>query len=226
MVTTSPAPATALWPCLASSKVASLLSPIKVPRSPPGAGGALGWVLAVLSGVLFTTNNFYVQYLTLDPGEMLLVRSGLQVVTLLVILVTTSGPAAFLPLGTSDRVLVMLQGLCSAARVFLQFSCLQHLPLGDALTLIFTEPLWTLLASRLLLGSRISAWKVAFSLVLLAGMFLCIQVLGLLRTLTHTMSSLPSCLDRERRLTTTTTTAQAPPSLSPQNQLVLSIMWG
>ena len=49
---------------------------------------------------------------------------------------------------------------------------------GDALTLIFTAPLWTLLLSRLFLGSRIGAWKVAFGVLLLAGMVLTVKVGG------------------------------------------------
>ena len=34
----------------------------------------LGWFLAIISGVLFTANNFFVKYLDLDPLEILLVR--------------------------------------------------------------------------------------------------------------------------------------------------------
>lgn len=60
-------------------------------------------------------------------------------------------------------------------RLLLQLACLHYLPLGDALTLIFTEPLWTVAASKLVLGTRIGPWKFCFALVLLTGMFLCIQ---------------------------------------------------
>ena len=68
-----------------------------------------------------------------------------------------------------------MQGICSGVRLLLQLACLHYLPLGDALTLIFTEPLWTVVASKLVLGTRIGPWKFSFALVLLTGMFLCIQ---------------------------------------------------
>ena len=49
------------------------------------------------------------------------------------------------------------------------------MPLGDALTLVFTEPLWTLILSKLVLKISIGVWKMLFGLVLLGGMVLCIQ---------------------------------------------------
>jgi len=139
-----------------------------------GGSWALGWFLAIISGVLFTTNNFFVKFLEIDAVEVLLMRSGLQAGVLGVLLVRPGG-AGLLPAGGATRALVGLQGLCSGARVLLQLACLAHLPLGDALTLIFTEPLWTLLAARAVLGTRVGPWKAAFSLLLLTGMLLCIQ---------------------------------------------------
>ena len=68
-----------------------------------------------------------------------------------------------------------MQGLFGGARILFQFACVQYMPIGDALTIVFTEPLWTLILSKLLLKVRIGAWKVAFGLLLIAGMVLCIQ---------------------------------------------------
>ena len=42
----------------------------------------LGWILAILSGILFTANNFLVKFYTIEAVDMLLVRSGLQTVLL------------------------------------------------------------------------------------------------------------------------------------------------
>ena len=49
------------------------------------------------------------------------------------------------------------------------------MPIGDALTIVFTEPLWTLILSKLILKIRIGMWKLFFGLLLIAGMVLCIQ---------------------------------------------------
>ena len=46
----------------------------------------LGWVLAILSGVLFTANNFLVKYYTIEAVEMLLVRSCLQTILMALVI--------------------------------------------------------------------------------------------------------------------------------------------
>jgi drug/metabolite transporter (DMT)-like permease len=49
------------------------------------------------------------------------------------------------------------------------------MPLGDALTLVFTEPLWTIILSKLVLRIRIGWWKTLFGMILISGMVLTIQ---------------------------------------------------
>jgi drug/metabolite transporter (DMT)-like permease len=49
------------------------------------------------------------------------------------------------------------------------------MPLGDALTLVFTEPLWTIILSKLILKIKIGWWKGVFGLILISGMVLTIQ---------------------------------------------------
>ena len=46
----------------------------------------LGWVLAILSGILFTANNFLVKYYTIEAVEMLLVRSCLQTILMALVI--------------------------------------------------------------------------------------------------------------------------------------------
>lgn len=67
----------------------------------------LGWCLAVLSGILFTANNFFVKYFTIDAIEMLMVRSSLQTVLMALVIVITK--RKFLPEKSLDKVLVVLQ---------------------------------------------------------------------------------------------------------------------
>ena len=56
-----------------------------------------------------------------------------------------------------------------------QFACVRYMPIGDALTIVFTEPLWTLVLSKLILKIRIGLWKIGWGFALLMGMVLCIQ---------------------------------------------------
>jgi len=148
----------------------------------------LGLFLAGLSGVLFTANNFFVKFFTVDPLEMLLVRSALQAFLIGASLSVSrkSTPTSssswfssfrevFIAESSCDQVLVCLQGVLGGLRVFLTFACVGYMPLGDALTLVFTEPLWTILLSKVILKIRIGVWKTLFGLVLVSGVILCVQ---------------------------------------------------
>jgi len=142
--------------------------PVRVSRS-----WLVGWLLAVISGVLFTANNFLVKYYSIDAVDMLLARSALQTVIMALVIVASRRP--FMPSKRLDQGLVILQGLIGGLRILLQFACVLYMPLGDALTIVFTEPLWTILLSRIILSIRISAWKMIFGCLLISGMVLCIQ---------------------------------------------------
>ena len=69
--------------------------------------GPFGWFLAILSGVLFTSNNFFVKLYDIDALEMLLVRSGLQTILMTVIIVASK--RKFLPERRQDKVLTIVQ---------------------------------------------------------------------------------------------------------------------
>ena len=55
------------------------------------------------------------------------------------------------------------------------YVCFVLMPLGDALTLIFSSPAVTCLFSRVFLGVRLRLWKVVFIALLIAGVVLVIQ---------------------------------------------------
>ena len=73
------------------------------------------------------------------------------------------------------RALCAAQAFVGAARLLLNFACLSYLPLGDALTLIFSEPLFTMGLSLVCSGARVTPCKVVLAALLAAGMVLCIQ---------------------------------------------------
>ena len=141
----------------------------------PGYGGCLGIFLAAISGILFTVNNFLFQYLDLNVTDMLLTRSGMQTAVLGLILVVTGGCSTCVPVRCMDWVLVISQALFNGARVGLTFACLEYLPIGDALTIIFSEPLWTIGFAKIFLKTRIGLWKLVFAFILLTGVIFCTQ---------------------------------------------------
>jgi len=138
----------------------------------PYYGGVLGILLAVASGILFTGNNFLYQYFHLNATDMLMSRSTMQTALLGFILILT-GCSSAKPVECFDWWLIVCQSLCSGARSGLTLLCLGFLPIGDALTIIFSEPLWTLVLAKLFLKTRVGWWKITFACVLIFGVVLC-----------------------------------------------------
>ncbi|TRY71642.1 hypothetical protein TCAL_03122 [Tigriopus californicus] len=140
----------------------------------------LGLALAGISGVLFTANNFLIQYFEVDSLEMLLVRSVVQVVVLGIIVASESGISDVMAEMSPARswlvhFFVGLQAIFGAFRLYFNFTCLQYMPLGDALTIIFTEPLFTMVLSLIFLKIAMGPWKILLGIGLTAGMILSIQ---------------------------------------------------
>merc|ERR1712179_308732 len=86
-----------------------------------------------------------------------------------------TGCSNFLAKSPLDWFLVTAQSITSAARVGLTFACLELLPIGDALTIIFSEPLWTIVLSKVFLRTPVGLLKMVFSLFLITGVVLCTQ---------------------------------------------------
>lgn len=138
----------------------------------------LGLFLAVVSGLLFTANNFLIQYFSIEALEILLVRSVVQSIVLGLTTVSLSEWTSDQdqePVPVSVKVFVVLQAFVGAIRLYLNFSCLAFLPLGDALTIIFTEPLFTMVFSCMAFRYRVSVFQICLAFGLLSGMIMCIQ---------------------------------------------------
>jgi len=138
----------------------------------PCYGGVVGILLAFSSGILFTGNNFLFQYYHLNATDMLMSRSAMQGVLLGFVLILT-GCSASQPDQCLDWSLIICQSLCSGGRSGLTLLCLGFLPIGDALTIIFSEPLWTLILAKIFLKTRVGLWKITFACVLIFGVVLC-----------------------------------------------------
>ena len=92
-----------------------------------------GIFLAVTSGLLFTANNFLIQYFRIEALEILLVRSIVQVFVLGLTVVglrerdhRLSGlrDVSQPPMSATVRVYVILQALVGAIKLYLNFACL------------------------------------------------------------------------------------------------------
>jgi len=148
---------------------------VRSDRDVPTSGMFLGITLAMLSAFLFTANHFLFQYWHMLETDVLLTRGFLQSSSLGVVLLAMKCCKNLLPSTCSEIFLVLLQGFLSGIRVGLTFVSLQFIPIGDALTIIMTEPIWTLILSKMFLKTPVGIWKFAFSCSLLVGVILCAQ---------------------------------------------------
>ncbi len=133
----------------------------------------LGLVLALASGTMFTINNALIQYYNVNPTDNMLVRSLVQILVLALI-IGCQDKGQFWPAKASKKTkyLALLQGLLGGAMVLCVFFGVLYMPLGDALTIIFSVPLFTMLFSRIILGTRLNNYKIVCGLCLVAGVVL------------------------------------------------------
>ena len=136
----------------------------------------IGVALAFISGFIFTANNCAIQTMKLDFTEVLFVRSIVQVGIMGSVLLWKG--QSFLQIdGSSKRITIMtiIQGLLGGLMIICSFSCVLFMPLGDALTLIFSSPLITMILASVFLGHKLRLFKITLGAVLLSGIILVVR---------------------------------------------------
>jgi len=122
-----------------------------------------GMLLALISGILFTANNFVLVYAAVSPLDAVLVR-GLVHSMVLGLYYRSS-------IWCEKVHLVILQGVCAAVGLICALYSVTLAPVPDALTIMFTSPLSTLVLAAIFLGNRLTMMK---------GSSICILLLGVL----------------------------------------------
>ena len=69
----------------------------------------------------------------------------------------------------------MLQGLINAFIIFTCYLAILNIPIGDALAIIFSSPVFTLILTFLVLGHQHSLWKMIFACIVFIGVVMIIQ---------------------------------------------------
>ncbi len=67
------------------------------------------------------------------------------------------------------------QGIAVGLVVLCIFLSVQAIPLGDALTLVFSSPLFTMILSAIVLKSRMGLYKIMFCIILIIGIVLVVR---------------------------------------------------
>ena len=62
-----------------------------------------------------------------------------------------------------ERIMVLMVGVLGGLTMLTTFACVKFMPVGDAMTLIFTNPLFTMLFAACFMGHRLSTLKIISS---------------------------------------------------------------
>ena len=137
----------------------------------------IGCILAFISGVIFTVNNVIIQVRKLDFTDIVLVRSILQILLI-------GGLCYFKNLSlypkpeknsTRTKIVMIVQGFLGGLMIIMSFGCVSLMPLGDASTLLFSSPIFTMILACLCLNHGLVPIRVLFIILLMTGTILVVQ---------------------------------------------------
>ena len=136
-----------------------------------------GVILAFLSGCIFAGNSSIIQYFKLDYTDAMLVRSLTQMIFfgLMCVYKRLSIWPSIGERPKMVRAMIVLQGLMSGFMLIAAFYSIIYMPLGDAMALHFTSPLFTMTMAAIFLGHRLRLYKSFCGTLLLIGAALVIQ---------------------------------------------------
>ena len=101
----------------------------------------LGLSLATISGLIFTVNNIIFKANQLGHVDTILLRSVIQVF-ILTPWCYFNGHKFFYG-WTKTQVIILIQAFACALVLVGCYQCLKYMPLGDAMSLLFSGPLFT-----------------------------------------------------------------------------------
>jgi len=142
----------------------------------------LGAVLALSSSLVFTFYGLLIKQFKLDFVDTLFVRSITQT-TLAIIFVKIKGKTLFLKFPedatcrekTKRYMILIGASILTGMNIMCSYLGVLYLDLGDAMTIIYTGPIFTMIFSFLFLRIRQGLWKISFAGLLMVGVILVIR---------------------------------------------------
>jgi len=129
-----------------------------------------GVILASISGILFTANNFVINQSQVDVGDVVLVRTAVQMAVYVTILIARE--ESFLPSSTEQKLYTVLQGVTGSVCFICGLACVSFMDVPDALSIIFACPVVTILLSVIMLRDKLNIVKIIAGFLLLSGVIL------------------------------------------------------
>jgi len=130
----------------------------------------IGISLALVSGGIFTANNFFINQFHVSVPDLLLVRTLMQM--LIYSSICYYRDLSLLPGPSGQKMLILLQGAMSSLMVVTAVASVSYMPVPDALCIMFSCPVVTIILSAIVLKDRLSTGKVIAALLLLSGVVL------------------------------------------------------
>jgi len=129
-----------------------------------------GFFLALLCGGLFTANNFIINQYEVNAGDLLLVRTILQLTIYISICFYRN--EELLPGSSQQRIIIIFQGLASSLTFTTALSSVTYMEVPDALCIVFACPVVTIILSAIFLGDTLTASKIIAGFQLFIGVIL------------------------------------------------------
>jgi len=132
-----------------------------------------GIVLSTLSGILFCSNNFIIKEFKVIPVDAVLVRGLVQASFLTAYSLLKSHQIK--PDSHRLLALALTQGFFGAVSFIAALLAVSYMPVADALVVMFSDPLITMVVAFMFLGERMNVLRVCTGLTILTGVTLVCQ---------------------------------------------------
>jgi len=129
-----------------------------------------GVLLSTLSGMLFTANNFIIKEFKVVPTDAILVRGVVQVIFLSFYALLRS--YQLFPDTKRKLCLVLVQGMCGGFSFISALLSVSRMPVADALVVMFSDPLVTMVGATIFLGEKINLLRMSTGVSIIAGVVL------------------------------------------------------
>jgi len=126
--------------------------------------------LSLISGILFTANNFLINQWKVSVGDVVIVRTIIQMVTYTSICLYRD--ESLLPGSGKQKLLILIQGVMASLTFITSLACVSFMAVPDALCIIFACPVVTIALSAVLLRDSINIAKIIAGQLLLLGVIL------------------------------------------------------
>ena len=128
-----------------------------------------GLLLAMLSSIFFAVSSFAVRFLRMNPLQVVISRSLIQLLFCLPIILVSRVSAIGVP---GQRLLLLMRGVTAFFTFTLMYSSFQLMPFADASTIVYAAPVFVLVIACLFLGEECGVFQVFVLILTLAGVML------------------------------------------------------